>query len=157
VKRQRWRSGDLVKIPLSNGTHCYGWVIRAGLIEFLDINTTRNLQIDAIKKSDRLFIISVSRSAITKGHWPIVGLAPRNDARDVFRFFMQDMFTKKLSIYSDDGDDSWKIVPATFEECKDLERFAVWDYGAVEDRLILHFGGAPRFPVDLMRPTPLNR
>lgn len=152
MKRQRWKSGDLVKIPLSNGTHCYGWVIRPYLVELLDINTRQDLPIDTITRSAKLFTVLVSRSAITKGHWLILGNVPRDDARVVFQFFMQDMFTKKLSIYYS-GDVSSYELPATFEECKDLECFAVWDYGAVEDRLILHFGGVPRFPVDLMRPT----
>jgi hypothetical protein len=151
MKRQRWKAGDLVKIPLTDGTNGYGWVIRAGLVEFLDLNSKEDVSVGLITKSAKLFALLVNRSAITKGYWEIIGNVPRTDSHDEFRFFMQDMFTKKLSVYRS-GDTWWKIEPATFEECEKLERMAVWDACHVEDRLISHFGGTPRFPVDEDRP-----
>jgi hypothetical protein len=154
MKRQRWKSGDFVKIPLTDGTHCYGWIMRAGLIDFLDVNTREELQVGYLKTLPKLFTLSVSRWVITKGHWLIVGNEPHNDENAIFKWFMQDMFTKKLSVYADDKNTS-QIYPATFEECDKLERMAVWDACHVEDRLIDHFGGTPEFPVDLMRPVPV--
>lgn len=154
MKRQRWKSGHLVKIPLTDGTHGYGWVIRPYLVEMLDSNSGEDLPIETIIKSNKLFAVFVTREAISKGGWPIIGNVPRSDAHKEFRFFMQEMFTKKLSIYHS-GDETWKIEPATYEECVGLERRAVWDACHVEDRLIAYFGGTPRFPVDDDRPLPV--
>jgi Immunity protein 26 len=154
MKRQRWKSGDIVKIALPNGTYCYGWVIRFGLIEFLDVNSKDILSIEYLTKCKRLFVLAVTRLAITKGTWAIVGNAPRNDAGEFFQFFMQDMFTKKLSIYGTNGE-SFSEIPATYDDCIKLERMAVWDEFQIEDRLIAYYGGTPRFPVDLMEPVPV--
>lgn len=153
MKRQRWKSGDFVKIPLTNGTHCYGWIIRRGLIEFLDLNTKDAMDISILKTLPKLFTLCVMHAvlSLSKDGWPIIGHEPRDDENENYYFFMQDPVNRKLSIYSSD-DSAYQIIPATYEECEKLERFAVWSACHVEDRLIAHYGGQPRFPVSLMRP-----
>jgi hypothetical protein len=90
------------------------------------------------------------KSAYNTGRWPKVGTAPIPEAlRGRVARFMQDAITKRLSISQDGGVTS---RPATLDECRKLERLAVWSAEHVEDRLRDHYAGVPNKWVESLRP-----
>ena len=62
---------------------------------------------------------------------------------------MQDVITKEFSIYHQGN-----ILPATYEEIKNLECAAVWEPEHVEDRLRDYFSGVPNVWVEDLKPKP---
>lgn len=152
MARQRWREGDFVKIPLGDEGHSYGRVIRFGLIAFYDVRTKQNLGIEVISACPVAFTISVSKDAITKNRWEIIGSKPLEPHLQVpIEAFRQDAISGRFSIHTETADDYWER-PATREECRNLERDAVWDYDHVEERLTDHFNGVPSALVERMKP-----
>ena len=70
-------------------------------------------------------------SALGKKGWPIVGnINLSEELMAVPTFYIYDQIGKSFSIYSDS-----KEIPATKEECLDLECAAVWSLEHVESRL----------------------
>jgi hypothetical protein len=117
---------------------------------FFDARSTSDLRIEEIVGRPVLFRLAVHKSAYADGRWPKVGSAPVPEGLlgGVPRF-MQDAITGRLSISEDGGVTS---RPATFDECRDLERLAVWEPEHVEDRLRDHYAGVPNKWVESLRP-----
>jgi hypothetical protein len=62
--------------------------------------------------------------------------------------FRKDAITHELFIRKEFGPE----IPATWEECKNLECAAVWDPMSIEQRLRDHFAQRPCFDVESMKP-----
>lgn len=140
VKRQRRRLGDFLKIPLEGGKHAYARVLAEPLVAFYDVQTDRDLDPREICALPVLFRVWVMNNATTSGRWKRVGNLPLEPAllEEPF-FFKQDALRPdEFSLYR-----SGKEVPATKEQCRGLERAAVWGFEHVEDRLRDHFAGRP--------------
>jgi hypothetical protein len=137
--RGRGKVGDVVKIDLANGTFGYGRVLPEPLMAFYDLRSTEPLTEAEIVASPVLFLVSVMYSAIKSARWEVIANLPLEDRLRIKpKFFMQDRFSKKYSIYFEG-----KITPASREDCLGLERAAAWDAIHVEDRLRNHFAGVP--------------
>ncbi|NNP69921.1 hypothetical protein [Acinetobacter sp. Ac_5812] len=79
------------------------------------------------------------KHAITSSRWEIIGNRNLDSNHISFPlFFKQDMFTKEFTIY--DSRTSLEIS-AGYDECKSLERAAVWEPEHIEDRLKDFFEG----------------
>ncbi len=147
--RGRIRVGDVVQVPLSGGTCGYGYVLVEPLIAFLDHRDggqTEDFH-DVVQKP-LLFKIWVSNRPMRDGSWPVVGhVDPTTEALKPVPFFKQDAISRKLSITYDGG----KEVPATPDDCRGLERAAVWEPEHVVDRLLDHFEGRPNKWVESLR------
>lgn len=139
--------GDIVQIPLGDGTHTYARVLHEASFAFYDSRTNEDLTVDRITSRPILFFVPVMDRAIKEGRWSIVGHAPVDDNLKVPPRFIQDPLDKnKFEIY-----EKGQIRPATRQECLGLEREAVWDPEHVEDRLRDHYAGRNNKWVELLK------
>lgn len=137
-----------MKIPIGDSYHCYGRIVVNKLIAFYDCYTTDDLDIDTIRKLPILFVLSVYKHAVVSGRWTIIGKASlEEELKSPPPMFVQDQFDlTNLQIYKDGI-----LVPASYEECKNLERMAVWEPEHVEERLRDHYKGKPNKWVEALR------
>lgn len=130
--------GDIVKIDLGDGLHCYARVLEEGLFAFYDCRVREERTIEQIIASPILFQVPVMDYAVKRGRWSIVGNAPLTDSlKNPPPRFIQDALRKDIFRIYEKG----KIRPATRAECIGLEREAGWDPAHVEDRLRDHYEG----------------
>lgn len=143
-KRFRRRVGDILKISLGEGKHCYAQVADEPLIIFFDGVLAEEARLDEVIALPVLFRIWVHNSAVKMGIWPVVGnqpLAPENAAEPYF--YKQDAVSGALALYhSSFAETGWER-PALATECVGLECAAVWDPEHVLDRLRDHYSGRP--------------
>jgi hypothetical protein len=139
-KKVRRNVGDIVKIPLSDGSHSYAIVLPAPRFAFLDYRGRQELPAADVVRVQPLFQLLVMDYAVTSGRWPRIGhVQPPASFLQFPVFFKQDPINKKYSLYTGNG----REVPATREQCEGLERYAVWDPEHVEERLLDHYSGRP--------------
>jgi hypothetical protein len=148
-KSQKRRIGDIVKIPLGDGTHTYARVLPEASFAFYDSRGTEELEINRIVDLPILFFTAVMNHAIKSGRWKVVGHISRDDGLRAPPQFIQDPLDKRsFSIYEDG-----KIRPATRQECVGLECAAVWEPEHVEVRLRDHYAGRKNEEVESLRMT----
>ncbi|ENU91284.1 hypothetical protein F971_03191 [Acinetobacter vivianii] len=151
LKSFKRKEGDILLIKLSNNTFCYGRVLTDPLFVFYDLNTSKPLlDINQITEKNILFKVWVMKHAITSGRWEVIGNQTLEDTlvRSPL-FFKQDILSKELSIYNPT---TGQEIDASYEECKNLERAAVWEPEHVEDRLEDIFEGRNNKWVESLRP-----
>jgi hypothetical protein len=145
AKRVRRAEGQVVKIPLGDGSWAYGRVLEEPLVALYDKRylDADEPSIDEIVSLPVAFKIWVMNYAITKGGWPVIGKLPLSaELREVPAFFKQDVLNGNLSIYHALPEFAPHYErPATYEECLGLEEAAVWEPEHVEERLHDHFEG----------------
>ena len=132
--------GDFVQIPLSDGRFAFGRVLRAPLMAFYDLQTSMPVEASEVEKHKIIFKIWVMNKAINGGRWKVFD-NHKLDAKLLVepKFFKQDPISKEFFIHGSTSPD----IPTSLEECRDLERAAVWSAEHVEDRLQNHFDGVP--------------
>ena len=90
----------------------------------------------------QLFRITVYRSVIGSGHWLKVGKLPLRE--DLLPLQLQYIYHSygniEFEIYNPM---TGQITPSTKDECKGLEEAAVWDYGAINERIRDYYNNAP--------------
>ncbi|QIF04269.1 Imm26 family immunity protein [Roseimicrobium sp. ORNL1] len=103
--------------------------------------------VSAVLESTVVFKIWVMNKATRSGRWPVIGHIPLSDELlKPVAFAKQDVISKAFCIHV-----GGKEVPASIEECRNLECAAVWSAEHVEDRLQDHFEGQPNKRVESMR------
>lgn len=156
MKRQQRTEGAIIEIPLGRGRRAFGRLLYEPLVEFydLEIRDSDPIDLERIIDAPVAFTIYVMNSAVTTGRWSKVGKVPLTDAErvTVVRFSKEDAMTGELSIYWEDPlSDEVHDIPASREECEELEPAAVWSAEHVEDRLRDHFDGRVNKWVESMR------
>ena len=136
--RQKRNVGDVLSIDLGEGTFGFARVLNEPLMAFYDLNVgVPVLAVGQVIARPVLWRLWVVNHAVTKGRWKVIGHASLEEwLREEPTFFKQDSITSKLSLYRGETES-----PATLEQCRHLERAAVWDPEHVEDRLRDHFNG----------------
>ena len=139
ARKKRNTPGNVVKIGLGDGLFSYGRVLENPLVAFYDKCTARELTPSEIVCLPNAFILCVMNCAINSGRWTVVSYSDLGkDLQEPVPFFKKDAINGKLSIYVDGSERA-----ATEEQCRGLERAAIWDPEHVEDRLRDHFSGLP--------------
>lgn len=137
MKRQRRIVGDVVQIPLGDGTHTYARVLPEASFAFYDSRTSAEIEIANVVNLPVLFFIAVSTEAIRDRRWRVVGHVPLDDRLRTPARFIQDPYdADSFSLYKDG-----QIIPATRQECVGLECMAVWEPEHVENRLRDYYAG----------------
>jgi len=149
---QRRREGAFVKILLGDGFHSYGRILKNPYCAFYDSLSREDLELDQIATRPILFIICVYRRVISSGRWPVIGHKPLEDnLKKPPLFCMQNRLNlHEISMYS-----VGQSIPSTYEDCKDLERLAVWGDEHVEGRLRDHYAGRPNKLVESLKIVPV--
>lgn len=148
-RRRRRLLGDVIAIALGDGTSSYGRVLQEPLIAFYDLRSEEILPFEGVLSSPIAFVLFVMNYPITHGIWPVLGSAPlAGSLLDEPLFFERDSISGALTIYRNStGED----IPATREQCKNLECAAVWDPSHMVSRLQDHFAGRPNKWVESLR------
>lgn len=140
--------GDIIEVPLPGGFYAYARVLKNPLMGFYALRSSTPASREEILNAPILFKVWVMNSALTSGRWKIVGHAALEEEHKVSPcFFKQDAISKKLSLYREGIEQ-----PATFDECKDLERAAVWSAEHVESRLDDELSGRANKWKESLRP-----
>lgn len=131
------------------GWHTYALMLDGVDMAFFDARSTIDMPVDEVIARPVLFRVAVHKSAYNTGRWIKVGtvLIPKHLLGRVPRF-IQDAISGRLTL-SDDGGTTSR--PATFDQCRGLERLAVWEPQHVEDRLRDHYAGVPNKWVESLR------
>jgi hypothetical protein len=142
--------GDVVAIPLGDGTYGFGRVLLEPLMAFYDLKEGNIPDLEKIIAAPTAFVVYVMNHAVTDGSWPVVGSASLDENLLVEPlFFKKDRISQRLSIYRDSTGEE---TPATPEQCEQLECAAVWEPAHIIDRLIDHFAGRRNKWVESLRP-----
>ena len=137
-RKKRWTPGNVVAVPLADGTYGFGVVITPSLMSFFDVRKKSPDMPVEIGKANILFSLWVMDYAIGKKHWDVIGsIEVPNDIDKYPWFYKFDVISKKYSLTKDGSDER----AATLEDCKNLECAAVWDPEHIVSRLTDHFGG----------------
>lgn len=143
--------GDILKIELGDETHSYAHVSTDPLVIFYDCKTSSDLPLSEISQLPVAFRVWVLNADLKRGTWKKVGnvpLAPSHLEQPYM--FKQDRITGKLSLHHSDFVDTNYERSASLDECRGLERAAVWEAAHVEDRLRDHDKGVESKWVKLM-------
>lgn len=147
----RIKEGAFIEIALSNGKFSYGRILGKACYAFYDIYSDSKItDLDFIKSSKVLFIISVYDYAITKNRWKIIGVSELNTVlqKIPLKFIQDDFEPTQFEIYNPN---TGAIIPAKKEQCIGLERSAVWDPEHVEERIMDYFEGRPNKWVESLK------
>jgi len=147
MKSQKRTVGDIVEIPLGDGTHTYARVLPEATFAFYDCRTTETVPISEVVTKPLLFFVAVMNRAIKEKRWPVVGHIPLESGLQSPPRFIQDALNKKRFEIYEHG----RIRPATRQECFGLERAAVWEPEHVEDRIRDHYAGRQNKWVESLR------
>ena len=147
IKLKKRTVGDIVQIPLGDGTHTYARVLPEASFAFYDSRTTEDLTVEQVIGRQILFFVAVMNHAITEGRWTIIGHVPVDDGLQAPPKFIQDALdSNKFRIYKDG-----QMRPATRQECIGLECAAVWEPEHVEERLRDHYAGRKNKVFELLK------
>lgn len=124
----------------ANSLFFYAQVLSAG-VAFFDYKSNEPLyDLEKLNHVNILFIVEVYDSVITKGRWRIVGNLPiREELKVPPLKFIQDRLNPNFFELYDPI--TGKTFPAKRDDCKGLERAAVWEAEHVEERLLDHYEG----------------
>jgi hypothetical protein len=141
MKRQRWTSGAVLEVPLGGGTRAYAQMLESPEYAFFDAAGASPISPEAAVERPVLFRLWVMARAHTQGRWRKIGTAPISAAlrQKMPRFKQDPLNPDSLSITH--GGTAER--PASRDECRVLERAAVWDPEHVEDRLRDWLAGRP--------------
>lgn len=131
-KSIRYKVGDVIALPLRDGSFGYGRVLKQPEIAFYDLHSLQKLSLDEVVTHSILFKLFVQDEAIKDGSWEIIGSAPlSNELLRPHPYFVWGPLQERPFITYDGSE---KIL-ATPEECKGLERVIIWDAKTVGHRL----------------------
>ena len=145
-KRQRRTIGSLVKVPVDD-FFVYAQILQETDMVFFDSKGKDNLSEMDIINLPVLFRVSANDDAIIDGRWSKVGKTEisSNFSQPVPRFIQDALNPEKYEIYL--GGD---IRPASKDECKNLDRCAVWAVNHIEDRIRDYYNNVPNVWVEQM-------
>jgi hypothetical protein len=131
TKKQKTKLGDILAIPLPNGTYAFGRLYKEYILAIYK-GRSRNIN-DVPDNGEYDFFVGVYADLLTDGQWLVVGNTPFDNDDDAWGppSYIKDTLDGTFSIY-----DHGEIRPATEQECKGLEITAAWDRHHLIDRLM---------------------
>lgn len=126
--------GNIFRIKIDDGIHCYARQIEFLLFEFFDCFTKDDLTSKEIIKLPIFIRRRLYKNVFSQSSWKVIGNEmPNNEYLDKIFFFRQDLF---------DLDKCWLIDIKGFvlkeispNECIGLEREVINDYTTIEEVL----------------------
>lgn len=135
--KRRLKEGEVISIRLSDGILGYAQVSCGGDLTFFQLRIQSELDLDVILSSPEAFRVFVVGDALKRDGWNVIGCAPLVGGRKEFaRYRHQPVGSNQLYVYQ-----AGQSTPATLEEAKDLELFAIWTPEHIEARLKNYFAG----------------
>jgi hypothetical protein len=142
------KPGSFMRVPLADGSFGYGRILESPYEAFYEYRTTTSdADLDRIASKPVLFRIAVRHSE--RHRWELLG-----------RRELEGPLTQPVVHYRQDIGDFRRCTifdtlgntrAAGPQECVGLERAAVWEQHAVEERLLDTFLGRPNVTVEHLR------
>lgn len=131
VKKKRLKLGDIYEIKLPNGKKAYGRLFKEYTLAIY--NKLCNDISELPEDDDYRFFIGVYKDLLQDGIWPVVGNRKFNSEEEAWPppQCVVDAITGVGSLYY-----KGKVIPCSYEECKDLEVVSAWDRNHVIDRIM---------------------
>lgn len=130
-RKKRLKLGDIYEIHLPNGKNAYGRLHKENTLAIYDAvcDDISELPEENMYK----FFVGVYKDLLQDGEWPIV--ANRRFVSEEEAWpppqCVVDAITQIGSLYY-----KGKIIPCSYEECKDLEVVSAWDRHHIIDRIM---------------------
>lgn len=140
TKRAKWQIGVFLRIPLTDGSFGYGRVLQDPYVAFYNYHTIDAISdLDLIESQPILFKVGVRLPGTDR--WAQIGKRDlQGEAAKPVVLYKQALSDfRKCTIYDSEGMDR-EVAP---EECIGLEKSAIWEPHAIEDRLLDAFLGRP--------------
>ena len=144
IHTQAHKPGTFVRIPLSDGSFGYGRLMESSLIALYSYRTTDpDSDLDKIAPKPILFKLPVRQ------FWKIIGWRELEEhLTHPVVFFMQDIGDFRNCTIVDSAGNERAAEP---QECIGLERVAVWEQHALEERLLDTFMGRANATVEHLK------
>lgn len=136
--KQRWITGNIVQIPLSLNRFGYGQLLTFNNLAVFSICTAKEPTKEEILSSGILFVVAVYKQAVTTGKWKKIGKDKPVLSSLPFQFIQDKHHPESIQIYHPE---TGQAYPSNREQCKGLERCAVWEGSQVEERIQDYFDG----------------
>lgn len=123
--------GDVVQIPLPDGTYAYGRVFKdTGLAIYKETSKSPNIP---PKTEEYRFVVGFNGGAVETGEWPVVDHRPFADEDSAWPppKFIKDSINGTYETYH-----KGQMHAATEEQCKGLEEASVWNANHIVDRIM---------------------
>lgn len=143
IKRQKETPGSILEIDIEGQYFIYAQIVHTLQCVFFDFKSIHHIDdITVLNNKPVLFVASVYSYIITRGYWLKIGKLPIREEFNVMpNEFIHHSYGKvEFELYDPN---TGTITPSTKEECKNLERAAVWDLNHIIDRIRDHYNGAP--------------
>ncbi|MVN79331.1 hypothetical protein GO988_23620 [Hymenobacter sp. HMF4947] len=133
--------GAVLEIDLEDGYFAYARILGGANYGIYDLYTPeRILDIAQIIHRPIMFIVAVYNQAVNAKRWVKIGKSPLPVSLQElpFKFIQDGLDPESFRLYNPI---SGAMTPALKEECRDLERCAVWSPEQVEERIRDHHAG----------------
>ncbi|HEX5746656.1 MAG TPA: immunity 26/phosphotriesterase HocA family protein [Archangium sp.] len=140
--------GSFLRIPLADGSFGYGRVLELPIDAFYEYRTqSPDADLDRIASKPILFKIAVRH--LEPSSWEVIGWKEIEEflAQPIVQF-RQDVGNFRRCTIFDNAGNSRSAEP---QECVGLERMAVWEQHAVQERLLDTFMGRPNDSVERLK------
>lgn len=150
-RKIREKLGQIFKVLLDNNYMTFGQVTGQQLYTFFDIKIPINFEkvsFSQIVSQSIIFRLCVGSYAINYGRWEVLStLRPKDDLLKGVVQYSYDDLRDVFTVWDDNGKRE-----SCWQECKNLEPFAVWQAEHVEERLKNHFNGVPCIIYERLKP-----
>lgn len=141
--RQKRIVGAVMEINIDDEYYVYAQSYPYSQEVVFDYRSSKPLEdLSVLLSAKQLFRVAVYRRVIGSGYWKKVGKLPLRE--DLLPVQMKYVYHKyddiQFEIYNPA---TGTMTPSTKEECRGLEEAAVWDYGAIAERIRDHYNGVP--------------
>lgn len=150
MKRQTYQEGAIVKIPYDAEHHTYGRLLFNPYIAVYDCRTNSDeFSMEEIVSKETIFTVAVHIDAVKRGRWLKIGHIPlKPNELEIPERYIQDIGnSERFRIINFMGE----IRESSREECKNLERAAVWAPEHIENRILDHYEGRPNKWVESLK------
>lgn len=146
--------GTFYKVPLLNNKYAYARLIDLYLFSFYKIDATDLSDeeiMQLIVETSSIFSIYIHKDVFSESNWEIIGYRPLEEhiLNNMPVFFRQS---------TGNSERCWLITtepgfkkPIDPKDCINMEPELVWDYQAVEERLIDYFENRPNKLVEFYK------
>lgn len=125
------KPGDVLKVPLSGGTHGYCQWLPDGTARFFLLRSTKQLTVEQILALPVAFRVIVFSDTPNRYGWTKVGKGPiPPEAATRQPYAKKEIGSGELKIVVEEGE-----KPATLAEVAGLETWAVWAHPHIVERL----------------------
>ena len=148
MRKSKHRAGAFIRIALADGSFGYGRLLESPYAAFYQHRTLdSNADLDGLSSKPILFKTAVRQLALDS--WDVIGWRALEDelTRPNVRF-MQDLGDfRRCTIFDTAGNEK----TAEPQDCVGLERAAVWEQEAIEERLLDALLERPNADVERLR------